>query len=49
MEKYSIVIPSQLLWLGVIMQRKLQLVNHATEPFDRLLERHHPIRIITWR
>lgn len=49
MEKYSIVIPNQLLWPGVIMQKKPQLVIHATEPFDSLLERHHPIHIITWQ
>lgn len=49
MEKYSIIIPNQLLWPGVIMQKKTQLVIHATEPFDSLLERHHPIHIITWQ
>lgn len=47
MEKYSIIIPKLLLQLGLVMQRNPQLVIHATESFDSLLERYHPIHFMT--
>lgn len=47
MEKNSTVIPKLLLRLGLVIQRNPQLVIHATEPFDSLHARHHPIHIIT--
>lgn len=48
MEKYSIIIPKLLLRLGLVMQRNPWLVIHATESFDSLLERYHPIHFITF-
>jgi len=47
MEKYSVIIPKLLLRLGLVMQRNPWSVIPATESFDGVLARHHPIHFIT--